>query len=157
MRLSDYVERALGELGQNEGMAHIHVGLESEVLGMSFSMEEVLEIADRRFNYYTAIPAKGRWKGKGEDSVILEIVNCCDSLISWDAFLSHVFGVASHMGWWFGQQAILVILYPPRKFVRKNFPEYYVLQTDFNQSPPVQYLMEGDASKVQRDLVFVDR
>jgi len=147
MRLSDYVEGVLSELGRNDGMVHVYVGLHSDVLGRDIAIGEVLGEADRIFPNYTAVPAFGRYEGQSESSVILQLVNCCKGLKPWEEYVSGVFRLAGALGLLLGQYVVLMVVYPPRSMVRDNFPEYYMIETDFSVSPPVQHLLQADEAR----------
>jgi len=147
MRLSDYVEGILSELGRNDGMVHVYVGLHSDILRRDIAIGEVLGQADRIFPNYTAVSAYGRYEGQSENSVILQLVNCCKGLKPWEEYVSGVFRLAGMLGLSLGQYVVLMVVYPPRSLVRDNFPEYYMIETDFSASPPVQYLLQADEAR----------
>lgn len=147
MRLSDYVQGTLSELGRNEGMVHVYVGLHSDILRRDIAIGEVLQEADRIFPNYTALPAFGRYQGQSEDSVILQLINCCKGIRPWEEYVAGVFRLAAALGLSLGQYVVLMVVYPPRSMVRESFPEYYMIETDFSASPPVQYLLQADEAR----------
>jgi len=137
MRLSDYVEGVLSELGRNDGMVHVYVGLHSDILRRDIAIGEVLG----------QVSAYGRYEGQSENSVILQLVNCCKGLKPWEEYVSGVFRLAGMLGLSLGQYVVLMVVYPPRSLVRDSFPEYYMIETDFSASPPVQYLLQADEAR----------
>lgn len=147
MRLADYVQGVLSELGRNDGMVHVYVGLHSDVLRRDIAIGDVLREADKIFPNYTALPAFGRYEGQSENSVILQFINCCKGLKPWEEYASGVLRLAGMLGLALGQFVVLVVAYPPRSLVRENFPEYYMIETDFSVSPPIQYLVQADEAR----------
>ena len=131
MRLSDYVEGVLSELGRNDGMVHVYVGLHSDVLGRDIAIGEVLGEADRIFPNYTALPAFGRYEGQSENSVILQLVNCCKGLKPWEEYVSGVFRLAGALGLLLGQYVVLMVVYPPVPFGAQVATGHFGAHADF--------------------------
>ena len=102
--MTELVERA----GSDDEIVRVYVGLSSAKLSAEFRLEDVEKIVGSRFDGAAIVASHGLYKGVSEESLIINLINCCSWKVPKAEFRQNVEGLAVELRERLGQETVLV-------------------------------------------------
>ena len=95
-------------LDNNNAIARIYIGLNSNNLQRDIQIKEVEEIISKHFSASTIQQSTGFYKGERENSLIVTIINCCSWEVPNENFRNKIKNLVLNLRSDLGQESILV-------------------------------------------------